>query len=66
MALCRLVNMLQPGCCPPPNHRKLPFIQMENIGHYLRATDEAFGGLFSINTPVIKKDNGSRPKRSQI
>ena len=43
VALCNLINTLQPRCCQPPSNRKLPFIQMENIGRYLKATTDVFG-----------------------
>ncbi|KAL1503224.1 hypothetical protein AB1Y20_011280 [Prymnesium parvum] len=35
--LCRLVNALQPGSCPPPSTSPKPFKQMENVAAYLDA-----------------------------
>ena len=43
IVLCELANKLIPGCCKEPSYRKLPHIQMENIGQYLKASEQAFG-----------------------
>ena len=39
VALCHLVNKLQPGSCAAPSPSKMPFKQMENIGKYLKACE---------------------------
>ena len=38
-ALCNLINVIQPGCCPIPSPSTKPFKQMENIGNYLAAAE---------------------------
>ena len=35
--LCNLANKIKEGVCTKPSAKKLPFVQMENIGHYLAA-----------------------------
>jgi len=40
--LCKLMNILKPGSVQKINTNKMAFMQMENIGNYLKAT-EAYG-----------------------
>ncbi|KAF0979445.1 hypothetical protein FDP41_001788 [Naegleria fowleri] len=35
--LCKLINKIKPGAIPKINTSKLPFMQMENIGYFLKA-----------------------------
>lgn len=35
--LCKLINKIKPGTIPKINTSKLPFMQMENIGYFLKA-----------------------------
>lgn len=37
--LCKLANRIQPGSVPKVNTSKLPFMQMENIGYFLKAAE---------------------------
>ena len=37
VALCNLMNKLQPGICPEPSASTAPFQQMENVAEYLEA-----------------------------
>jgi len=37
IVLCKLVNKLQPGIIPKYNTRRIPLLEMENIGLYLKA-----------------------------
>lgn len=43
IALCKLVNIIMPGCCKKPSPSPAPFKQMENIGNYLAACTEKIG-----------------------
>jgi len=38
--LCKLANTIQPGSIPKVNSSKLPFMQMENIGYFLKAAEQ--------------------------
>jgi len=38
--LCKLCNVVKPGSIPKINTSRLPFMQMENIGYFLKAADE--------------------------
>lgn len=38
--LCKLCNIIRPGSVPKINNSKLPFMQMENIGYFLKAADD--------------------------
>jgi hypothetical protein len=37
--LCKLANTIQPGSIPKVNSSKLPFMQMENVGYFLKAAE---------------------------
>lgn len=37
--LCKLANTIKPGSVPKINTSKLPFMQMENIGYFLKAAE---------------------------
>ena len=37
VALCRLVNAVQPAICPKPSTARMAFKQMDNIANYLKA-----------------------------
>jgi hypothetical protein len=37
--LCKLANTVKPGAVPKVNTSKLPFMQMENIGYFLKAAE---------------------------
>jgi len=37
--LCKLANTVSPGSVPKVNSSKLPFMQMENIGYFLKAAE---------------------------
>jgi len=43
IALCRLANAIEPGCCAKPSTLVSPFKQMENIGNYLEACTTPLG-----------------------
>jgi hypothetical protein len=38
--LCKLANIVKPGSVPKINSSKLPFMQMENIGYFLKAAEK--------------------------
>jgi len=38
--LCKVCNIVRPGSIPKINSSRLPFMQMENIGYFLKAADE--------------------------
>eukprot|EP01092_Planopodium_desertum_P007356 TRINITY_DN3008_c0_g1_i2.p1 TRINITY_DN3008_c0_g1~~TRINITY_DN3008_c0_g1_i2.p1 ORF type:complete len:165 (-),score=20.97 TRINITY_DN3008_c0_g1_i2:90-584(-) len=41
--LCELINKLKPGSITKVNKNKVPFMQMENIGNYVRCASTIFG-----------------------
>jgi hypothetical protein len=46
--LCKLMNKLKPGIIPKINAQNMPFMQMENIGYFLKAAQEI--GLRNTDT----------------
>jgi hypothetical protein len=46
--LCKLMNKLKPGCIPKVNNSNMPFMQMENIGYFLKAATDV--GLRNTDT----------------
>ncbi len=59
--LCNLANKIKEGVCTKPSAKKLPFVQMENIGHYLAAcTKLGMLGSDSFQTVDLYENKASR------
>jgi hypothetical protein len=46
--LCKLINKIKPGAIPKINNSNMPFMQMENIGYFLKAASDL--GLRNTDT----------------
>ena len=61
VALVELINAIQPGTCKPPQKKKMPFVQRENIASYLAGcTALGIPGFQSFQTIDLFEDQNMK------